>query len=52
MREKIVGYLATNFPPNTAARRSSSPVRCNFVKEWVMPHLGQRSRDPIQAATG
>ena len=53
MRAKIVAYLATNFPPNT--RRAPTivpgPVQIS-LKEWVMPHLGQRSRDPVQAADG
>ena len=53
MREKLVSYLATHFPPNT--RRAPTivpgPVQIS-LKEWVMPHLGQRSRDPIQAADG
>lgn len=53
MREKIVGYLAENFPPNTRRQPTlvSGPVQIS-LKEWVMPHLGQRSRDPVQAADG
>jgi virginiamycin B lyase len=53
MREKILGYLAANFPPNTrrAPTLVSGPVQIS-LKEWVMPQLGQRSRDPVQAEDG
>ena len=50
---EIIDYLATNFPPNN--RRAAKPVPGDFkvtFKEWVMPQLGQRTRDPIQAADG
>jgi virginiamycin B lyase len=50
---EIIDYLATNFPPNK--RRAPTPVPGNFqvtFKEWVMPQLGQRTRDPMQAADG
>ena len=50
---EIIEYLATNFPPNK--RRAPTMVPGNFqvtFKEWVMPQLGQRTRDPIQAADG
>ncbi len=50
---EIIEYLATNFPPNQ--RRAAKSVPGNFqitFKEWTMPQLGQRSRDPIQAADG
>jgi len=49
----IVGYLAEHFPPNTkrAAKIVPGPIEVTF-KEWVMPTLGQRTRDPIQAADG
>ena len=50
---EIIEYLAANFPPNK--RRAAKPVPGNFqvtFKEWVMPQLGQRSRDPMQAADG
>ena len=49
----ILDYLATNFPPNK--NRPAKPVSGNFqvtFKEWIMPQLGQRTRDPIQAADG
>jgi virginiamycin B lyase len=53
MREKILNYLAANFPPNTRRTPTlvSGPVQIS-LKEWVMPQLGQRSRDPVQAEDG
>ena len=52
MRDKLTDYLATHFPPNTsrAPKLVSGPAQITF-KEWVMPTLGQRSRDPMQAPT-
>ena len=50
---EIIEYLATNFPPNN--RRTPKLVPGVFqvtFKEWVVPQLGQRARDPIQAADG
>ena len=50
-QEQIINYLATNFPPNYNKRQAKivpGPMEVTF-KEWVMPTLGQRSRDPIQA---
>jgi len=49
----ITSYLAEHFPPNVkrAAKLVPGPLEVTF-KEWVMPTLGQRSRDPIQAADG
>jgi virginiamycin B lyase len=49
----ILDYLATNFPPNTkrTGKTVSGNVQVTF-KEWTMPQLGQRTRDPIQAADG
>ena len=52
-QNEITGYLAANFPPNN--RRAPKLVPGNFqvtFKEWVMPQLGQRTRDPMQAADG
>ena len=52
-QNEILDYLAANFPPNN--RRAAKPVPGNFqitFKEWTMPQLGQRSRDPVQAADG
>jgi len=52
-RTRIVHYLKTHFPPNTkrAPKLISGDVRIAF-KEWVVPTLGQRPRDPIEAADG
>ena len=52
-REAIVSYLATHFPPNDERAPTLVPgkVRITF-HEWVVPTLGQRSRDPIEAADG
>jgi virginiamycin B lyase len=50
----ITEYLAAHFPPNynkRAAKIVPGAMEITF-KEWVMPTLGQRSRDPIQAADG
>jgi len=52
-QNEIIDYLATNFPPNS--RRAARPVPGSFqvtFKEWTVPQLGQRARDPIQAADG
>jgi virginiamycin B lyase len=49
----ILDYLATNFPPNN--KRAAKPVAGNFqvsFKDWVVPQLGQRARDPVQASDG
>jgi virginiamycin B lyase len=52
-RTALTDYLAKHFPPNTkrAPKLVSGPVEIAFT-EWVMPTLGQRTRDPIQAADG
>ena len=50
---EITKYLATHFPPNTrrAPKLMPGDVQIAF-KEWTVPTLGQRARDPIQAADG
>ena len=52
-RDTITEYRAANFPPNTrlAPKLIPGPAEISFT-EWQMPTLGQRSRDPIQAADG
>ncbi|MGH6768124.1 MAG: virginiamycin B lyase family protein [Xanthobacteraceae bacterium] len=52
-QNKIVGYLAQHFPPNKARAPKLVPgsMQVSF-KEYVTPKLGQRTRDPIQAADG
>jgi virginiamycin B lyase len=49
----ITDYLAAHFPPKPgrAPVLVSGPVTVTF-KEWVVPTLGQRSRDPLQTADG
>lgn len=52
-QSEIISYLAAHFPPNT--KRAPVPADGNAhisFKEWVVPTLGQRSRDPIQASDG
>ena len=53
LRARITGYLAEHYPPND--RRSPvlvpGPVELDF-ETWVVPTLGQRSRDPVEAPDG
>ena len=46
-------YLAAHFPPNDrrAPRLVPGDAQIAF-KEWQVPTLGQRSRDPVEAADG
>ena len=50
---EIVKYLATHFPPDARCAPKLVPggVQIAF-KEWQVPTLGQRSRDPVQAKDG
>ncbi|WP_262694392.1 Vgb family protein [Kordiimonas aquimaris] len=51
--DEITGYLAMHFPPND--NRVSTIVGGNrsvTFKEWTVPTLGQRSRDPVEAPDG
>lgn len=53
MRDTIMRYLATHVPP--ADRRPASLVDGDTeisITEWVVPTLGQRSRDPVEAPDG
>lgn len=52
-RDRIVEYLATQFPPNTkrVSRVLPGPARITF-EEWQTPTLGQRTRDPVEAPDG
>jgi virginiamycin B lyase len=52
-RAAITQYLATHFPPKTklAPKLLPGDAAVSF-KEWVVPTLGQRSRDPMEAADG
>ena len=49
----ITQYLATHFPPKPgrAPELVAGDVSVTF-KEWMVPTLGQRSRDPLQTADG
>ncbi|MPZ11283.1 MAG: cytochrome C [Kiloniellaceae bacterium] len=53
LQAEITGYLATHFPPNDrqAAKLLPGKAQVSF-KEWQVPTLGQRSRDPVEAADG
>ncbi len=52
-QDTILQYLATHFPPNArrAPRLIPGNARITF-KEWLVPTLGQRARDPVEAADG
>jgi virginiamycin B lyase len=52
-RDLIIGYLAAHFPPSDARAPNLVPGEAEIAfKEWVVPTLGQRSRDPVEAADG
>jgi virginiamycin B lyase len=49
----ITEYLAAHFPPNSKRAPKLIPGSAQVAfKEWVTPTLGQRSRDPVEAADG
>jgi len=52
-RETLTAYLAAHYPPNIkhSPTLQTGTTSISF-KEWIVPTLGQRSRDPIQAADG
>ena len=51
--DRVTAYLGEHFPPND--RRTPTlipgPVELDF-QTWVVPTLGQRSRDPVEAPDG
>lgn len=51
--DAITQYLATHFPPNTKLQPTMvpGPVSISF-REWKVPQLGQRARDPVESADG
>lgn len=52
-QNEILDYLATNFPPNNKRTPKIVPGTMQVTfKEWTVPQLGQRTRDPIQAPDG
>jgi virginiamycin B lyase len=51
--QQIVAYLAERFPPNDRRAPTLVPGDAEIkFTEWVVPTLGQRSRDPVEAADG
>ncbi|MDJ0981967.1 MAG: hypothetical protein QNI94_10100 [Kiloniellales bacterium] len=52
-RDAITDYLVAQFPPNDrrAPKLISGKTEIAF-REWVVPTLGQRSRDPAEAGDG
>ena len=52
-QETIIAYLAAQFPPNTRRAPVLMPGEASVsFKEWQVPTLGQRSRDPVEAVDG
>ena len=53
LQNEVAEYLAASFPPHNrrAAKQVAGKHQVTF-KEWVVPQLGQRTRDPIQGADG
>lgn len=51
--DAITQYLATHFPPNTNLQPKlvPGPISISF-REWKVPQLGQRARDPVESADG
>jgi virginiamycin B lyase len=49
----LSSYLAANFPPKPGTRPSLVSGDASIrIKEWLVPTLGQRSRDAIEAPDG
>ena len=52
-RDEIIRYLAAHFPPNNKRAPKLVPGTAKIAfKEWMVPMLGQRSRDPVEVADG
>ena len=51
--DELSAYLATHFPEKPERRPTLVPgdTKVTF-REWVVPTLGQRPRDPLQTADG
>lgn len=51
--DTVAQYLATHFPPRPGLEPVlvPGPVKVTF-KEWLVPTLGQRARDPVQTSDG
>ena len=49
----IATYLADNFPADESRRPTLVPGDTQVTfREWIVPTLGQRSRDPVEAPDG
>ena len=49
----VAGYLAEHFPDRGERRPALVPGHASItITEWMVPTLGQRSRDPIEAPDG
>ena len=52
-RDTIIHYLAEHFAPNTERAATLVPGDAEIsFKEWQVPTLGQRARDPVEAPDG
>lgn len=52
-RDRIIDYLANHFPPNTTRAPKPMPGSTQIAfKEWKVPTLGQRARDPVEGPDG
>jgi virginiamycin B lyase len=52
-QNELIEYLATHFPPHAERLPRLMPGDAQIAfKEWQVPTLGQRSRDPVEAADG
>ena len=51
--ETVTKYLSTHFPPNTHRQPTLVPGEASITfREWKLPTLGQRTRDPVQTPDG
>jgi virginiamycin B lyase len=51
--DTITKYLATHFPANTQLKPNLVRGETSItMREWTVPTLGQRARDPVQAPDG
>ena len=52
-RDRITEYLAAHFPPNDRRAPKLMPGEAEIAfRQWQVPTLGQRSRDPAEAPDG
>jgi virginiamycin B lyase len=51
--QRVAAYLSTHYPPTTERAPTVVDGAVEIeITEWVVPTLGQRSRDPIEAPDG